>query len=96
VAAALSFVRKQPARAVELVEADAKIQGRAAPPVAARYRTSPARSKLLKLAMVQAEGWRGSEAPALSKRLLVPGGAVVESALPQLSPDLDSWSWQRT
>ncbi|NWF72469.1 MAG: hypothetical protein HXY51_05380 [Nitrospirae bacterium] len=75
-------MRQQPARVVEFVEADAGIQGRAEPPVAVRYRTSPAQSQLLNLAMVQAESRRGSMAPALSKRLLVPGGAAVESALP--------------
>ncbi|MGH7181008.1 MAG: hypothetical protein ACREJN_03410 [Nitrospiraceae bacterium] len=54
---ALLFVRPQPAQVVELVQADAGIQERAEPLVAARYRTSPARSKLLKLAMVQTESW---------------------------------------
>lgn len=81
-AVALLFGRNQPARVVEFVGADAEIQGRAEPPAAMRYRTSPAQSQLLKLAMVQAETWRGSMAPVLSKRLLVPGGAAVESALP--------------
>ena len=75
-------VTKPPAQVVEFVVAEAGVPGRAEPPVAVEYWTSPSRSGLVKSAMVRAEPWMGSEAPALPKRLRVPRGAVVESALP--------------
>ena len=89
-------VTKPPAQVVECVVADAGASGRAEPAVALWDRTSPLRSGLVKSVMAQAETWIGSEAPALPKRPRVPGRAEVESALPWLGPDRDSWSWRRT
>ena len=89
-------VTKPPARVLECVVADAGVPGRAEPPVAVEYWTSPARSGLVKPVMVLAETWMGSETPALPKRLRVPRGTEVESALPWLRTDQDSWSWRRT
>ena len=83
----LLFVMKRHARPGELVKAYAWIKARAEPPGATGYR---------RLAMIQAEGWRGLEAPALLERLFLPDWTVVESVLPQPRLDRDSWSWRRT
>lgn len=87
---------KWPARPGELVEACPWIQERAEPPGALGYRRPPELAKRLRLALVQAEGWTGSEAPALLKGLFLFDWAAVELVLPQLMPDRDSWSWRRT
>ena len=73
---------KPPAQVLECVVADAGASGRAEPPVAVEYWTSPAGSRLVKPVMILAETWMGSETPALPKRLRVPRGTEVESALP--------------
>ena len=79
----------------EFVVAVAGAPGRAEPLVAVGYTASPSRSGLVKSVMVLAETWMGSEAPAFPKRLRVPRGAEVESTLPWLRTDRDSWSWRR-
>ena len=85
-----------PAGSAGFVVAEAGVPGRAEPPVAVGCTTSPSRSGLVKSAMVRAEMWMGSEAPAFPKKLRAPGGAEVDSALRWLRTGLDSWSWQQT
>lgn len=89
-------VTKPPVRDVAFVVADAGVLGRAEPSVAVGHTRSPSRSWLVKSAMVLAETWTGSEAPTPLKRLMVLGGAEVDSVLRWLRTGRDSWSWQQT
>lgn len=88
---------KPPARAVQFGVADAGVPGRAEPPVAVAYVTSPSWSGLVKSVLARAETWMGSkEAPLLLMQLKAPGGAEVDSVLRWLRTGRDSWSLQRT
>lgn len=89
-------VTKPPARAAHFGVADAGVPGRAEPPVAVAYTTSPSRSGLVKSVLVRAKTWMGSEAPTLLSGLKAPGGAEVDSVLRWLRTGRDLWSWRRT
>jgi hypothetical protein len=90
------YVTKPPVWSVEFVVAGARVPGRAEPPVAVGETASPWWLGLVKPAVVLAEMWMVSEAPALSKRLRVPGRPEVDSVRRWLGADRDSWSWRRT